>query len=103
MKPLIPLAALLLASCAHAPTYPATRAATLARASHEQVCGAVEKAHAAGVLTGQRFNLARGLCIQADDVLDAADAAVMGDRDTDALALVAKAQGLIEQIQKVAP
>lgn len=92
-------AALSLAACAtppgRPPTYSAERSATLARASHAQLCGSVETAHATGALHGEAFNRAKLLCVQTDQLLDAADAALLlGDTATAAAKLSAATANL---------
>jgi hypothetical protein len=64
-------------------TYAAERSATLARASHAQLCQSVETAHATGALKGEPFNRAKLLCVQTDQLLDTADLALAaGDAAT---------------------
>lgn len=80
--------------------FTAQRAATLARASHAQACGAVETSHNAGVLTGERFNEAKRICIQADTVLDAADAALIMGQDELAGQKINQALDLLSEIKQ---
>jgi len=97
------LAALSLAACASVTagniTLTAKRGATLARASHNLLCTAVETNHASGVLVGAAFNKAKAACIDADDALDAADRALaVGDTLT-AGAQVSEAITLLGALQ----
>jgi hypothetical protein len=79
------------------------KAATLARASHAVSCEAVVTAHTAGVLKGNAFNTAKGLCITADDLLDAADASLAkGDKATASLD-VQKALEAVDSAKALTP
>lgn len=100
MKFAIIAAAVLLSGCAtDTVSFTAERAATLARASHAVACGAVETSHAAGQLTGAKFNKAKDICIQADSVLDGADAALLMGADVIAAQKIKDALSMLSQLK----
>lgn len=94
------LAAFLLAGCATTQTMPVERSAALARGSHALACQAVETAHNSGTLSGKNFNAARTACIQADDLMDAADTALLLGQTATAVAKLHAASKLIEAANK---
>lgn len=108
MKALGAFAALALAGCASLPspevlTVSAERAATMARASYTITCGNVLKAHDSGALTGQAFNTAKATCIDADAMLDSADAALADGKRSEAVARLSQAIELVETVKRAAP
>ena len=100
MRLLAPLvAALALSACATTDiSLDARKGLTAASAVYVTACGAVEQAHAAGTLKGRDFNAAKKACIQADDLLDAADLALAIGKTSDAAANVQAAFLLLEKV-----
>lgn len=100
MRLLAPLvAALVLSACTTTDvSLDARKGLTAASAVYVSACGAVEKAHDAGALTGKKFNDARKACIQADDLLDAADLALAIGKTSDAAANVQAAFLILEKV-----
>lgn len=114
----LPLAALALAGCSGcatrvAPSIPQVdptqiaftveKAATLARASHAVSCQAIVTAHTAKILTGRNFNTAKALCVQSDDLLDAADRNLASGKRADAARDVKAALAAVDTVKTLTP
>lgn len=104
MKLLAPILALALTACATTSvTLPAKKGLTAASALYASACGAVSAAHDAGSLKGKSFNDAKKTCIYADDLLDAADQALILGDDKLAAEKVQAAFILLEKIEALTP
>lgn len=79
----------------------AKKGLTAASAIYVTACGSVEKLHATGSLTGRKFNDAKKVCVQADDLLDAADLALAIGRNQDAAQNVQAAFLLLEKVTAI--
>lgn len=102
MKPLIPFAALLLASCATLDGTDLKRGLTLSRAAHANLCESVERYVKTGEPIGPITRKSIDLCVSADVALDGAQAAYDAGRADDAANYLTKAQGLLKTLREIA-
>lgn len=74
-----------------------------ARGSHALICKAVIAAHAGGVLKGRNFNQAKKACVDADDDLDAAEAAWILGQTLVAQQKIAGANAQLDRAKALTP